>query len=102
MADYVEIRRVTIIAECALENELIEMFYRRGAKGYTSIPCVGKGQQGVVADPFTGQNLVKLEVLARKEVAEAIFDQMHRSPLKRYPTICFLDPILAHPDAQFY
>ena len=52
MPQYVEARRVTVIAETALEKTLADEFLRLGPKGCSCVYCFGKGRQVVPSDHF--------------------------------------------------
>jgi hypothetical protein len=92
--DLVQIRRVTVIAETVLEQQLLQEFTKLGAKGYTCTYCFGKGRHEVIEDPFTGRSLVRIEVLARPEVAEAILRYVSRDEFRTYPLTGFMDNVI--------
>ena len=102
MADKEEIRRVTVTAETALENRLLEAFLNLGARGYTCIYCFGKGQHEVIEDPYTGRSLVRIEVLARPEVAEAILAYVHKAEFANFPIIGFMDNVQVYSKDKFF
>jgi hypothetical protein len=102
MPEFIDIRRVTVIAETNLEETLLKEFKRLGAKGYTCIYCTGKGRHEVLEDPYTGTSLVQIQVMARPSVAEAIMRYMHTPGLKRFPTTTVMDTVTVYADDNFF
>ncbi len=71
------IRRVTIMAEAALEAEITQKCVQLGASGYTAIPCHGAGRRSL-AEGATRSEQVRIEVVAPQAVAEQILDYLRR------------------------
>ncbi|MFM9057764.1 MAG: SulP family inorganic anion transporter [Planctomycetaceae bacterium] len=67
------LRRVTVVAEAALELRLVQRFRDLGASGYTAVPChgAGRGGAGPVGDAF-----VRIEAIVPHDAAERILDAM--------------------------
>jgi hypothetical protein len=84
MTKLVSIRRVTVIADAVLEKTLLESFTKLGAHGYSIVECRGKGRHTVLADPYTGVALVRIELLVQPSVADAILDYLHREIFATY------------------
>jgi hypothetical protein len=101
MPQYVEVRRVTVIAETALEKALVDEFLKLGAKGYTCVYCFGKGQHKVMEDPFTGRSLVQIQVVCKPAVADAVMAYMHQATFQNYPAIAFMDTVQVVPSDHF-
>jgi hypothetical protein len=70
------VRRVTVYADSALEQHLLETFLRLGSTGYTIIECRGKGEHQVIEDPYTGVSRVRIELLVQPAVAERIMEHL--------------------------
>ena len=102
MGQNVEISRVTIIADAALEKTLVQEVLRLGAKGYTCMQCFGKGRHETVVDPLSGQSRVRIEVLTRPAVAAAILDYVHQGRFENYPVAAFSDTVQADGRDTFY
>ena len=59
MAEFVEAKRVVVIAESVLLEELISRFVELGAKGYNAVYCFGKGEHGIVEDMFSNPDRMR-------------------------------------------
>ncbi len=44
-------------------------------------------------DPFTGRSRVRIEVLAKESVADAIMDYVHEPEFASYPITAFMDTV---------
>lgn len=71
-----ELRRITVYADSALEEQLLEHFVQMGAKGYTVVECRGKGKHAIVEDMFHPMKEVRIEVIVQPEVAERIMEYL--------------------------
>ncbi len=71
------IRRVTIMAEAALETEITQKCVELGASGYTAMPCHGAGRRSL-AEGVTRSEQVRIEVVAPQAVAEQILEYLRR------------------------
>lgn len=95
------IRRVTVIAESILEQELILNFQKLGARGFTVMTCRGKGRHEVMANIFTGIASVRIELLVQEEVAERIMEYLNRDYFQNYAVIACIDPVQVARPEQF-
>ncbi len=102
MAEMVEISRVTVIADTALEKILLSEFLKFGAKGYNCTYCFGKGRHETLEDPYTGRSRVRIEVLTHPPVAAAILDYVHRKQFGSYPVAAYLDIVQVDSRDTFY
>jgi hypothetical protein len=94
MVELLEIHRVVIIADTALEQTLLPEFLKLGAKGYNCTYCFGKGRHEPIEDPFTGsRSRIRVEVLARPQVAAAIMEFVHRKQFSAYAVVAYLDTV---------
>ena len=88
------IRRVTVYADSAIEETLIQHFTQLGSTGYTVTDCRGKGEHEVIPDPMTGVSQVRIEVLVEPDVAEKIVDYLQSSTgLKPYALAACVDSV---------
>ena len=103
MAEWLQIRRVVIIVDTAIEAPVLEYVMKAGAGGYNCIYCFGKGRHEAVEAVFTGKSRVRIEVLVREEVAESILDFVHESEFKAFPITAYMDIVEVDPrDKHFY
>jgi hypothetical protein len=66
----IRMKRLTIVAEAALESRLVQACRAAGASGYTAQPCHGTGRRGMAAD----EPLVRLESIVPDDVASRLLD----------------------------
>ena len=102
MSEMVEISRVVVIVDTALEKTLLSEFLKLGAKGYNCTYCSGKGRHETLEDPYTGRSRVRIEVLTRPTVAAAILEYVHRKQFGSYPAAAFLDTVEVDSRDNFY
>jgi len=104
MPNMVEISRVVVIADTVIERVLLEAFLKLGAKGYSCMPCTGKGRHETLQDPFSfsGQSRVRIEVLTKPDVADAIIDFVHKKQFGVYPVAAYTDTVRVHERDTFY
>ncbi|MGD9721043.1 MAG: hypothetical protein AB7O59_03195 [Pirellulales bacterium] len=102
MPELVEISRLVIIADTVLEKTLLEHVLSLGAKGYTCNYCAGKGRHETLEDPYTGRSRIRIEVLAHHEVADAIFEYVHKKQFGSYPVAAYVDSVLVDQRDKFY
>ncbi len=80
------LRRVTVVAEAALEPHIVQRFRELGASGYTAVPCHGGGRSdtGPPGDAF-----VRIEAIVPDDAAERILDAVEAefTPTHRV-TVC--------------
>ncbi len=78
------LRRVTVVAEAAVETQLARRFRELGASGHTAMPCHGAGRSSTGGDSF-----VRIEAIVPHDAAERILDaiQAEFAPAHRV-TVC--------------
>lgn len=104
MSQFVEARRVVVIAESVLLKELLSKFVELGAKGYNCMYCFGKGEHGMVDDMFSSpdRSCVRIEMITTLDVAQGIMDYVHRGAVERYPITAFTDTVEVDSRDTFY
>jgi hypothetical protein len=102
MPEVVEISRVVVVADTALEKVLLSEFLKLGAKGYNCTYCFGKGRHETIEDPHTGRSRVRIEVLTRPVVATAILEYVHRKEFGAYPVAAYIDTVEVDARDHFY
>jgi nitrogen regulatory protein PII len=78
------VRRITIIAEAELEQELEEEFIALGATGYTTINCTGAGRRAIAEGKALPEPYVRIEVLVPNDVCESIITFLRREMLPQH------------------
>lgn len=82
-------RRVTVTASGALENELIAQFAACGASGYTSIPCRGAGRRDLETGSPAKQDQVRVELVVTIAVCHKMLDMLRRDFIDQHSvTVC--------------
>jgi hypothetical protein len=71
-------RRLTVVADAVHEQWLTGEFVKRGASGYTVIPCVGAGRRNLVGDQPSVAPQVRIEVIVPPDVCERILTFFRR------------------------
>lgn len=80
----VAVRRITVIADESLEQWLEEEFAKCGASGYTAMSCSGAGRRHLVNGMPGKSNQVRIEVIAQRDVCDAILDFLRRDILPEH------------------
>ncbi len=75
------VRRVTVIADAALETWLEDEFVKCGATGFTAFPCSGVGRRHLESGAPPDSNLVRIEVIVPRDVCDVILDFLRRDIL---------------------
>jgi nitrogen regulatory protein PII len=75
MALKTHLRKVTVIAERVLRDDLLDLLKRHGATGWTLHAVEGEGSRGIRASEWEGHN-VQLDTLVSTETAESIMQEI--------------------------
>jgi len=92
-------RRLTIVADSQLQDQLVLDFVRLGASGYTLIPCIGAGRRLLSSTAAPNESLVRIEVIVTKTVSDALLDYLRRDVLHaHHVTACVESVDVVNPD----
>jgi len=69
------LRKVTIIAERVLRDDLLDLLRRQGASGWTITAVEGEGSRGVRASEWEGRN-VQIDTLVADPMADSIMEEV--------------------------
>jgi|688.fasta_scaffold866104_2 nitrogen regulatory protein P-II 2 len=69
------LRKVTIIAERVLRDDIIELLKRHGATGWTLTAVEGEGSRGIRASEWEGRSS-QIDTLVSQQAAEAIMREI--------------------------
>lgn len=75
MAVRISLRKITIIAERVLRDDLIALLKKHGARGWTLTMVEGEGSRGIRASEWEGRN-VQVDTLVSPDLAEPIMDEI--------------------------
>jgi MFS superfamily sulfate permease-like transporter len=87
------IRRLTIVADAALEQQLIDELIRAGATGYTSIPCHGAGRRGLSENGHPPNDQVRLEVVAQAPVCDRLLAYLRKEVMPNHPVTACVETV---------
>jgi len=89
-------RRVVVIVDATLCDQLLDKFIELGARGYNTVECGGRGTHAITGEPFRSGELVRIEVIASFDTGAAILDYIHAVQFQqfgRYPLTAFSDTV---------
>lgn len=89
MALRISLRKVTIIAERVLRDELIDLVKGSGASGWTITMVEGEGSRGIRASEWEGRN-IQLDTLVPSDLAETIMDEVGKRYFKDWSVIVYV------------
>ena len=75
MAVRISLRKITIIAERVLRDDIIALLKKHGARGWTLTMVEGEGSRGIRASEWEGRN-VQVDTLVSPDLAEPIMDEI--------------------------
>jgi len=101
MSELQTIRRVTVYADGALEQTLLEQFLALGSNGYTVVECRGKGEHQTVDDPFSSSKQVRIELLVQPAVGERILNYLRTPEFKSYAVAACMEVVQVAPGERF-
>ncbi len=70
-------RRVIVIVDATLKDQLLDKFVELGARGYNTVKCGGRGTHSITGEAYESGELVRIEVIGSFEVGAAILDYIH-------------------------
>ncbi len=80
---------VTIICEALIEERVVEILRQCGTHGHTAYSVRGSGSQGDRSADIVETGNVKLEVIVKPTVAEAVLERLHRELFKDYAMVAY-------------
>ncbi len=84
-----KVRRLTVVAETELEQQLEHAFINLGATGYTSMPCSGAGRHQSAGGDGQAVPYVRIEVVIPSHVCDSILTYLRRDILpEHHVTAC--------------
>lgn len=86
------LKKVTIVAERLLKDQLIRLVHDEGATGHTLIAVEGEGSRGVRASDWEGRN-VQIESIVSAEVADQIMGRLAAEYLESFAVIAYLTDV---------
>ena len=90
-----------VIAEAALERQLVADVKRLGAHGYTVIDVRGGGARGDRNADWDADRSIQMEVICDDAVAEAIAEHIHLTYFDDYAVSVFITEVGVLRSAKF-
>lgn len=88
----IKLKRVTIISERILKDEIIELIKQKGAKGFTITDVEGEGSRGIRATEWEGKN-VKVETIVSDGTADEITKAVSDDYFENYAVIVYVSGV---------
>ncbi|MBL9152627.1 MAG: hypothetical protein JNK37_09090 [Verrucomicrobiales bacterium] len=73
----IRLRKVTVIAERVLRDDLLDLLKELGATGWTLTAVEGEGTRGIRASEWEGRN-VQIDTIVSPDLAERLMDEIGR------------------------
>ena len=87
------LKRVTIVADAALQDRLVSDITRLGVSGYTLIPCVGAGRRDLAAGGPPRDSQIRIEIVTPQTTSDAILDYLRRDILKEHQVTACVETV---------
>ena len=87
------LRRLTVVTAASLEDELTSEFIRRGATGFTAVPCSGAGRQALAESPNKRNSQIRVEVVVSPRVAEEILEYLRKDVLPSHKAMVCMETV---------
>jgi nitrogen regulatory protein PII len=91
-------KKVVIITEAAIKNELLDLLHSLGAKGYTIDTVSGSGERGIrdEGELVLGDYLrnIKVEIITTENVAERIMSFVEKTFFDNYAGITYASDVM--------
>jgi nitrogen regulatory protein P-II 2 len=84
----IHLRKVTIIAERVLRDDLLRLLKRHGSTGWTLCSVEGEGSRGIRASEWEGSS-VQIDTLVSSETADAIMGEIGQQYFEDWSVIVY-------------
>jgi MFS superfamily sulfate permease-like transporter len=98
----VKVRRIVLVADEELEEQLSRDFVRLGATGFTTIPCRGAGRRQLREDRVDVQPQVRIEVIVPIDVARSLIQYVRQEVMPRHRVTASVETVEAVRPDQFF
>ncbi|QDT38366.1 SulP family inorganic anion transporter [Stratiformator vulcanicus] len=86
-------RRLTVIADEAIEQSLEEQFVALGATGFTSQPCSGAGRRELEGGVTSANSKVRIEIVLSHQTCEAILSYLRSDVLPKHQVTACVETV---------
>jgi MFS superfamily sulfate permease-like transporter len=95
------LRRVTVIADEVLEEEIVDRIMAQGAPYYSTTPCYGTGPSLSGYGQSPTSHLVRIEVVGEPFICEAVVQTLRRDVVPKQNILVFSDNVQVLRREQF-
>jgi nitrogen regulatory protein P-II 2 len=92
MALTTPMKKISIILERVLKDDIIDLIKKNGAKGWTLIEVNGEGSRGMRASEFEGRNF-QIDTIVNAECADRILQELSASYISHWSLVVYLSDI---------
>ncbi len=92
---------LTLVAESILKDRLIHEIRSAGARGFTITDVSGEGSRQRRVSELLGDN-VKIEVIAKREVADKVLEILQKEYFSRYAVIAYMSEIQVVREEKYF
>lgn len=92
MALITPMKKISIVLERVLKNDIIDLIKAQGAKGWTLTEVNGEGSRGMRASEFEGRNF-QIDTIVNEACAERILEQLSAKYFKNWSLVVYLSDI---------
>jgi nitrogen regulatory protein PII len=85
-------KKISIVLERVLKNEIIDLIKAQGAKGWTLTEVNGEGSRGMRASEFEGRNF-QIDTIVNEACAGRILEQLSAKYFKNWSLVVYLSDI---------
>lgn len=96
----IQMKKVTIVAERLLKEQVLKLLKAQGATGYTLTSCEGEGSRGIHASDWEGRN-IQVETIVNPETADCILDKVCESFTNHYAVIAYHSDVTVRRGGKF-
>jgi nitrogen regulatory protein PII len=83
-----QLRKLTIVSERVLRDDLLELLKRHGSTGWTLTAVEGEGSRGIRASEWEGRS-VQIDTLVSSSAADAIMEEIGRKYFADWSVIVY-------------
>jgi len=89
-------RRITVVLDAALKELVFDKVQSLGACCFHYMEVSGQGTHAVTGDPYSGEGLLRLEIVTTQEIGAKLLDWIHAAQfaqLSHYALFAFADNV---------
>ncbi len=93
--EFHKIKKITIVTEASILDDIIDISWKMGAEGYTVDRIVGKGESGVrLGYDISGMlDSVRIDIVTNEDIAKKIAVEVENKFFTNYAGILYLQDI---------